>query len=367
MKSAHTSRRSRSAVSRFAGFSGALLFFIFAFAWAFAPAFAQTPPATGAQPKAPAPQGTEYLIGVSDVLNITVYQRPDLTGPFTVDSEGNLTLPLIGSVKAAGMTAAKLSTELTRRFSFVDAEISQVTVAVAQYNSRRVFVMGEVQQPGAYAFPKIPGLWEVIREAGGPTAEASLGRVRVIPPEGGGSPQLIDLDTVISTGDFSVLPELKPGTTILVPRAETIGPEGDVIYVYGSVVTPGTFPIDTARTVLQAVIAAGGPREDADVKSVRVVRPGPVQARVFEVNLQGYTHEGVLFSNVQLLPGDTVTVPRSQASVVWRFTREALQTVGSFLGTIFFFTDWGNNNDDNNNGTTIIVDPDPAPPAPSGE
>jgi polysaccharide export outer membrane protein len=302
------------------------------------------PPALG--------QGTEYLIGVSDVLSLTVWQREEIGGSYTVDSEGNVTLPLIGAVRAAGVTASKLSEELTRRYSFIDREISQVTVAVAQYNSRRIFVMGEVQRPGAYAFPKVPGLWEVIREAGGPTAEASLGRVRVIPPEGEGSPQIIDLENVISTGDFSLLPELKPGTTILIPRAETIGPEGDVIYVYGSVENPGTFPIGAARTVLQAVIAAGGPRQDADVKSVRVVRPGPVQARVIEVNLQGYTHEGVLFSNVQLLPGDTVTVPRSQTNFIWRVTREALDAASSFLGTILFFTDWGNNNDD---GTTVVV------------
>jgi polysaccharide export outer membrane protein len=322
----------------------------------------QTPAQTSTQTPAGA-SGTEYQIGVSDVLTVTVWQRQDLTGPYTVDSEGNLTLPLIGTIHAAGTTAAKLSQDLTRRFSFIDPEISQVTVAVAQFNSRRIFVMGEVQRPGAYAFPTIPGLWEVIREAGGPTAEASLGRVRVIPPEGGGSPQVIDLEDLISTGDFSALPPLKPGTTILIPRTETVGPEGDVIYVYGSVVTPGTFPIDAARTVLQAVIAAGGPREDADVKSVRVVRPGPVQARVFEVNLQGYTHEGVLFSNVQLLPGDTVTVPRSQASVVWRITREGLEAVSAFLGTILFFTDWNDRNDDDD-GTTIVVDGNQTPPAP---
>ena len=86
---------------------------------------------------------------------------------------------------------------------------------------------------------------------------------------------MIDLDNVISTGDFSMLPELKPGTTILdSAQRKPVGPEGDVIFVYGSVANPGTFPIDTARTVLQAVIAAGGPRADADVRSVRVRTAG---------------------------------------------------------------------------------------------
>jgi polysaccharide export outer membrane protein len=292
-------------------------------------------------------QGTDYTIGVSDVIEVTVFQRQDLGGTFTVDTEGNVTLPLLGTVKAAGVTPSKLSEELTRRFSFIDREITQVTVAVSQYNSRRIFVMGEVQKPGAYAFAQIPGLWEVIREAGGPTAEASLARVRIIPPEGKGTPQVIDLDSVISKGDFSVLPQLSPGSTILIPRSELMGPEGDVIYVYGSVITPGTFPIAAARNVLQAVIAAGGPSADANVGAIRVVRPGPVQARVFKVDLNDYTHDGVLFANVQLQPGDTVTVPKSDRQAVWRYTQEGLRAIGSFLGTILFFLEVGEDDNDN--------------------
>ena len=293
-------------------------------------------------------QGTDYAIGVSDIIEVTVFQRQDLGGTFTVDTEGNVILPLLGTVKAAGITPAKLSEELTRRFSLIDREITQVTVAVSQYNSRRIFVMGEVQKPGAYAFAQIPGLWDIIREAGGPNAQASLSRVRIIPPEGQGTPQVIDLDAVISKGDFTVLPKLTPGSTILIPRTEIVGPEGDVIYVYGSVVTPGTFSIGAARTVLQAVIAAGGPTADGNVGAIRVVRPGPVQARVFKIDLNDYTHDGILFANVPLQPGDTVTVPKSDKATVWRVTQEALHTVGSVLGTILFFLEVGDNNNNNN-------------------
>jgi len=263
-------------------------------------------------------------------------------------------------VRALGLAPAKLSEELTRRFSFIDREITQVTVAVSQYNSRRIFVMGEVQNPGPYAFAQIPGLWEIIREAGGPTAQASLGRVRVIPPEGKGVPQVIDLEAVISKGDFSVLPELSPGSTILIPRSEMVGPEGDVIYVYGSVVTPGTFPISAARTVLQAVIAAGGPSPEANVGAIRVVRPDLVQARVFKIDLNDYTHDGVLFANIALQAGDTVTVPKNEGAIVWRYTREALSAVSGFFGSILFFLRIGDEDDDQT-GTTVIVE-QPASP-----
>jgi protein involved in polysaccharide export with SLBB domain len=273
-----------------------------------------------------------------------------------------VTLPLLGTVKAAGLTPPKLSAELTRRFSFIDREITQVTVAISQYNSRRVFVMGEVQKPGAYAFAQIPGLWDIIREAGGPTTQASLSRVRIIPPEGKGTPQVIDLDAVITKGDFTVLPQLVPGSTILIPRSETVGPEGDVVFVFGSVVTPGTFPIGAARTVLQAVISAGGPAADANVRAIRVVRPGPVQARVIKIDLNDYTHDGVLFANVQLQPGDTVTVPKSDRRTVWHFSRDLIGAVGDALGTILFFLELGDNN--NGDDTTIIVDQPQQPAAP---
>ncbi len=299
-----------------------------------------------------ADSGTEYTIGVGDELQITVWQRDDLGGTFTVEPEGNVSLPLIGAIRASGQTPRRLGEELTRRFSFVDREVSQVTVTVNEYNSRRIFVMGEVVEPGAYAFAQIPGVWEVIREAGGPGPEAALSRVRVIPPEGGGSPQIIDLDMVLSTGDFTLLPTLQAGSTILVPRVEAIGPEGDVIYVYGSVLTPGTYSIDAARTVLQAILAAGGPGENADMSQIRVVRPGAVRARVFTVDLNQYTHDGVLFANVPLVPGDTITIPKSNRQAVWTAVKDFASISGNLLATIFFFR---NIDDDDENTTTITI------------
>ena len=276
----------------------------------------------------------EYTIGIGDEVEVTVWQREDLGATIVVDTEGNITLPLIGAIRAAGLTPARLGEELTRRFSFVDRDVSQVTVAVLNYNSQRVFVMGEVLNPGAYPFAMIPGVWEVIREAGGPTADAALSRVRVIPPDGGGSPRVINLDQVLATGDFSLLPALQAGSTVLVPRQELLGPEGDVVYVWGAVMEPGPISIDAAPNLVQAILAAGGPADEANVAHVRVVRPGPVRARVFHVDLRDYTYEGKLFTNIDLLPGDTVTVPRRNAPRIARFLRDVVAVTAGTLATI---------------------------------
>jgi polysaccharide export outer membrane protein len=294
---------------------------------------------------------TEYTIGIGDVLSVKVWQRQDLTAQVTVDHEGNVTLPLVGAVRAQGQTPARLGEELTRRFSFVDRQVSQVTVSVTEYNSQRIYLMGQVRTPGPYSFPEIPSLWEVIRGAGGPLPDAALTRIQVIPPEGQGRPITADLDRALTTGDYSQLPKLSAGSTIMVPRVEAGGAEGDFVYVYGSVRNPGIVSLDAAGTILGAVLAAGGPAGGADLGNVKVIRPGPVQARVFEVDLDAYTNEGVLYPNLDLEAGDTVNVPESGA-LSFRALGGIARTFTQIAGAFFILVRL---TDDNNNRTTVVV------------
>ena len=280
---------------------------------------------------------SEYTIGVGDLLSVQVWQRDDLGGKVTVDFDGSITLPLLGAVRAAGQTPVRLSEELTRRYSFVDRQVSQVSVTVAEYRSRKVYVMGQVQKPGTYSFPELPSVWEVIRNAGGPAQGAEMTRVQIIPPEGEGPPKIVDVDRALSTGDFSQLPALTTGSTILIPRSEALGPEGEFVYVWGSVRRPGLIPYASAGDVLAAVLSAGGPDRDADLGHVKVIRPGPVQAAVFTVDIEDYTEQGILFPNVPLKPGDTVNVPRNEGLAVLRAFGAFGRTVAQTIGTIFFF------------------------------
>ena len=92
---------------------------------------------------------TDYTIGVQDVITITVYDQADLTGKFTVDADGSLTFPLVGRVKAAGLTLRGLEDELKKRLADGFIRNPQVTAAVETFRSQRIFVMGEVRAPGA--------------------------------------------------------------------------------------------------------------------------------------------------------------------------------------------------------------------------
>ena len=91
-----------------------------------------------------------------------------------------MTLPLVGEVTVAGTTPSQLEEELARKFSLYDRQITQVSVEVTAYNSKAVYVLGEVAQPGKYQRWPMPTVWDLIRDAGGPNENAYLGGVQVI-------------------------------------------------------------------------------------------------------------------------------------------------------------------------------------------
>src|SRR6059058_5214061 len=114
-----------------------------------APVAAQAPPA----PTAPvAPVVTDYVVGPQDVLTITSYDQNDLSGKFTVESDGTFTYPLIGRVTGGGLTLRALEREITTRLKD-DGYFNnpQIAIAIDSYRSQRVFIVGEVRAPGTYA------------------------------------------------------------------------------------------------------------------------------------------------------------------------------------------------------------------------
>ncbi|UCF79683.1 MAG: SLBB domain-containing protein [Candidatus Eiseniibacteriota bacterium] len=267
-------------------------------------------PASSGPGTCEAAQAGEYVIGLEDVLAVTVRERPDLSGTFLVGPQGTIALPLLGEVKAAGMTPSQLSRELSRRLSVFRA--GEAVVTVAQYNSRKIFVVGEVVKPGKYTFPAIPSVWHVLSEAGGPTDAALLGAVQII-RAGTGETVTVDVRKLIS-GESAEQVKLFPGDTIRVPRRSVTAPEGQVIYVLGEVQKPGSYEVAFAKDVVAAVSAAGGPTERADLRKITIVRRTVSASTTMEVNLDKYLRQGLLSANPDLRSGDTITVPRRRSA-----------------------------------------------------
>lgn len=124
-----------------------------------------TPVANKAEERVPAGL-SEYVIGEQDVLTIVVWKERELSGTVTVRPDGKITLPLVNEIKVVGMTPAQLQTVLTEKFKpFLT--VPQVTVEVNQINSRRVYLIGEVQKTGTYILNSTTTVLQVIAEAGG--------------------------------------------------------------------------------------------------------------------------------------------------------------------------------------------------------
>ena len=248
-----------------------------------------------------AAQDQDYTIGPRDTLRIEVFNQPDLGGRYTVETDGALSFPLIGRIAAGGSTVRAFERALLDRLSAGYFRNPRVTVSVEAYNSQRVFIVGEVREPGAYALAGEMRLIELLALAGSATPAAAGEAVvvragsgsdgPVLPRDGGGAETLrLDLDA-LETGDLSQNVRLRDGDTVFVPEA-------DVVYVFGEVRNPGRYPIRNGTIVLQALSLAGGSTEFAALNRVRIVRVVDGEQVEFRVGL-----------NDPVQPDDIIRVP----------------------------------------------------------
>src|SRR6185369_13797584 len=135
-----------------------------------------------------AQSAADYVIGAQDVLTIQVFDQADLGGKYTVETDGTFSFPLIGRVTAGGLTLRNFEGELKKKLADGYFRNPQVTVAVEQYRSQRVFVMGEVRNPGPVPLSGGMTLIEALSRAGStlPSASGEVAIVRSSPGSKGG-------------------------------------------------------------------------------------------------------------------------------------------------------------------------------------
>jgi protein involved in polysaccharide export with SLBB domain len=116
----------------------------------------------------------EYRLGPGDQIRITVFNEPDLTGPFTVGSQGTIAYPLVGSIRAGGLTIPEFTQALQ---TALGEYVRSPSVAVEITNYRPFFILGEVQRPGTYAYSANLTVPNAVATAGGFTYRANRSRV----------------------------------------------------------------------------------------------------------------------------------------------------------------------------------------------
>jgi polysaccharide export outer membrane protein len=290
------------------------------------------------QPKQETAAEAPYIIGNTDRLSITFWQQPDLNRDVRVSEDGNVSLPVIGEIRAAGMTTAELAKKVIQQMSIYNTPVSQATVTVLEFNSRSIVVSGQVQSPGPYQYEKMPDVWTAILGAGGPLPGADLARVSIVRKEGGKSDVInINLYNIIKDGDLTKAPQLQAGDLVNVPMStfgtplelsssQTVTTGKNIFYVFGQVNEQGPRNLDAGMDVLDAIAVARGFTPEADLKNVRVIIKDKPYASVVKVNLEDYIETGRP-ARMILHPEDTIIIPARGAG----FFGSAVSTLGSVV------------------------------------
>ena len=263
--------------------------------------------------------GAQVALGPGDLLEITVFDTPELAQRARVSSEGTITMPLIGEITVRGLWPNEL--EKMIRSKLIDGHFvkdPQVNVFVAEYAGQVAYVTGEVNKPGAYSLLRSHRLRDLLSVAGGLTLRA--GNAVTIAHEGDAAqPTRVDL----SDGDENHgNPEIMPGDNI------TVGQSG-IVYVLGDVERAGGFVLDrrTSLSVLQALALAEGPKPSASLKKALLIRTTTEQRQEIPLNLRMILQSKS--PDVLLQAGDIIFVPGSLTRGMGRRTIDTILATAS--------------------------------------
>jgi len=249
------------------------------------------------------PIGPDYVLGPGDKLTIHLWGGTTQTISRTVDRDGTLFLPEAGSLLVGGITLGKaedlIGSELRRQFR--DA---QVSVSISSLRSVRVYVVGDVQRPGAYDLSELATPLSALHAAGGPTAVGSLRTLRHL--RGEKLVEEIDLYDFLLHGIRGGTVRFESGDTLLIP------PAGMLVAVAGAVRRPAVYELKGGEnTLAKALDDAGGLTADASLDHVVVESIGADHQRK-TTSLRNASHPEERLeesaASFQLKDGDRIAV-----------------------------------------------------------
>lgn len=164
---------------------------------------------------------TDYKISPADLLDVTVYQDPEMSRKVRVNANGAVSLPLVGAVTIGGMTLLEAQAVIEEKMAkFLVSP--QISLFISEYGNKLVFVMGEVQRPGSYPIPPESRLTvlEAISTAGGFTPIAGQDRTKVLRNVNGQSVTFtIEVKAITQNGEKDKDMVLEPNDVVYVPQS----------------------------------------------------------------------------------------------------------------------------------------------------
>jgi polysaccharide export outer membrane protein len=215
-------------------------------------------------------KSVDYRIGPKDLIEIKVYELPELDQTVRVAEDGTVSLAVIGKVEVNGLTAQELEKKLSEILNQKYTKAAHVTVVIKEH--QKVAILGAVGRPGLYELIGPTSLFQILSEAGGLTPQAGQ-EIHILRETTPGNKEriILNLNEVLKSGQTSSI-MLQPRDEIIVPFDQTL-----TVYVYGEVKTPGAITYQESKkiTLLQAIARAGGLTEWASGIQVMVKRKDP--------------------------------------------------------------------------------------------
>jgi polysaccharide export outer membrane protein len=271
------------------------------------------------------PVSASYTLDSGDEIFVEVVNRQEISGKQVLGPDGNITMPLIGTLKLSGLTREEAAEKIIDELSEYYLDLA-VTVKVEKYTSNKVFILGRVANPGALVFDNPPTLLEAITRAGSlpvsgaGSEKAALTRCSVF--RGKDKVVWLDLKNLLSNGDMSINIRLQRNDIIYIPDADD-----QLIYVLGEVKNPGAYRLTPDMAFMDAIAQAGGPSQDAASDKIHIVRPSKNISQEISLKQLLKANNSLNFS---LEEGDIIYVPKRNLAKFGYFM-EKISPAGSLL------------------------------------
>ena len=288
---------------------------------------------------------SDYRIGPEDLLEISVFEVEKLNKTVRVSSQGNISVPLLGVLRAKGLTANELERELRDLLGEKYLQDPQISVFIKEYRSQRISLMGAVEKPGVYEVGGRRTILDMLAMAGGLKEDSGHLLFLIRPPaaEGEASKEekdfegetprtfVINLEELLVKGNLTLNLPLKHGDVINIPVAGKV-------FVGGEVWKPGGFPIKGKKiTASQAIVLAGGLKPQAKGSETKIFRYSEKEIGREILSVDVYAIQKGKEEDLHLMENDIIIVPKHGVKaffVVLQQTLAGVLNLGYSLGSL---------------------------------
>ncbi|OGR85663.1 MAG: hypothetical protein A2901_07805 [Elusimicrobia bacterium RIFCSPLOWO2_01_FULL_54_10] len=289
---------------------------------------------------------SNYAVGADDIIEISVLRPEKISNIVTVSPDGAISFPYIGSVFVKGMSLDQVQEAVRKRLADGFIKYPEVSVALKESKSKKIFISGEVGKPGPYPFEESMTVLKAISTAGGFAKNGSFGRGKLMRQgrNGAQTTHKLVIKGISDDPSNDANRRLEPGDTLVILE--------DKFFVYGDVSNPGTYSMEENVTALKAISMVGGFTKNGPSSRVRVLRPKKNESdyETFNVNIKGIMAGTSDDTNMMLEPGDTVVVSEDKFHVYGAVTKpgtypiEENTTVLKAISMVGGFTKYGSAN-----------------------